>query len=206
MDSQRVEATLDEAGVRTNGHFRLNSGLHSDWYYEFDLLTANLKLSRRVSHVVANVLLPLGINAVVGLQTGGEIIGREAAFDLAHRYPARDVRPLFTKAGSDGKTHRLSAQYRRLVQGRQVALVDDVTSTGYSLQTAADDVRSAGGTVVVAVVVVNRDQVSLKDGLRLISLVHHPLQTWLPADCPLCAQGTPLDQASGHGHGVIIGA
>ena len=57
------------------------------------------------------------------------------------------------------------------VEGKKVVLVDDVVSTGDTLRAALADVGEAGGTPVLAVVLVNKTSHDELDGMPLRALI-----------------------------------
>jgi len=57
------------------------------------------------------------------------------------------------------------------VQGKKVVIVDDVMSTGATAQEAIKDVRAAGGTPVLMVVIVNKSSQNEIDGVPLRGVI-----------------------------------
>lgn len=57
------------------------------------------------------------------------------------------------------------------VEGKKVAIVDDVMSTGATAQEAIKDVRAAGGTPVLMVVIVNKSSQNEIDGVPLRGVI-----------------------------------
>ncbi|MDD1748147.1 MAG: orotate phosphoribosyltransferase-like protein [Methanomassiliicoccales archaeon] len=57
------------------------------------------------------------------------------------------------------------------VEGKKVVIVDDVMSTGATAQEAIKDVRAAGGTPVLMVVIVNKSSQNEVDGVPLRGII-----------------------------------
>jgi orotate phosphoribosyltransferase len=57
------------------------------------------------------------------------------------------------------------------VEGKKVAIVDDVMSTGSTAQEAIKDVKAAGGEPVLMVVIVNKSSQNEVDGVPLRSII-----------------------------------
>jgi orotate phosphoribosyltransferase len=57
------------------------------------------------------------------------------------------------------------------VEGKKVVIVDDVMSTGATAQEAIKDVRNAGGTPVMMVVIVNKSSQNEVDGVPLRGII-----------------------------------
>jgi orotate phosphoribosyltransferase len=49
----------------------------------------------------------------------------------------------------------------------------------------------------VAAVLVDRSKVSEAAGMRIVHFVHYDINVWEPAECPLCAQGSPRIRPKG---------
>jgi orotate phosphoribosyltransferase len=57
------------------------------------------------------------------------------------------------------------------VEGKKVVIIDDVMSTGATAQEAIKDVRAAGGTPVLMVVIVNKSSQNEVDGVPLRGII-----------------------------------
>jgi orotate phosphoribosyltransferase len=64
----------------------------------------------------------------------------------------------------------LSSNYAS-VEGKKVLIVDDVLSTGSTAEEAAKDVREAGGTPVLVVVIVNKSSLNEVGGVPLRGVI-----------------------------------
>ena len=102
------------------------------------------------------------------------------------------VRAVYAERTADGRGREFRRGFR-LNPGERVLVVDDIMSTGGSVQETIDAVRENGGEVVGVGVLVDRSagQASF-DGLPLIALWDVSIPSYAPDECPQCAQGTPL--------------
>ena len=73
-------------------------------------------------------------------------------------------------------------------------VVDDIMTTGGSVQETIAAVRAAGGEVVAAAVLVDRSGGSARLGVPLHALWSLDVPTYDPVTCPLCARGVPLSK------------
>ena len=107
----------------------------------------------------------LEADAVVGVAINGiplaTVISEELGKELAIYRPSQE---------RHGKGGAFSSNYAS-VEGKKVVLVDDVVSTGDTLRSAAADIHEAGGTPVLAVVLVNKTSHDDLDGTPLRALV-----------------------------------
>jgi len=69
-----------------------------------------------------------------------------------------------------GKGGAFSSNYAS-PQGKKVLIVDDVVSTGDTIKAAISDVHELGGTVVLAVVLVNKTALDELAGVPLRALI-----------------------------------
>ena len=71
-------------------------------------------------------------------------------------------------------------------------VVDDILTTGGSVQDTIDAVRAAGAGVVGAAVLVDRSGGAARLDIPLHALWTLDIPSYAPADCPQCADGVPL--------------
>jgi orotate phosphoribosyltransferase len=77
--------------------------------------------------------------------------------------------------------------------GERVLVVDDIMSTGGSVQETIDAVHANGAEVVGVGVLVDRSAGQARfEGLPLIALWDVSIPSYAPDECPQCAQGVEL--------------
>ncbi len=107
----------------------------------------------------------LDADAVVGIAINGiplaTVISEELGKELVIYRPSQE---------RHGKGGAFSSNYAS-VEGKKIVLVDDVVSTGETLKSAIEDVHAAGGTAVLAVVLVNKTGHDDLDGTPLRALI-----------------------------------
>ena len=93
----------------------------------------------------------------------------------------------------EGSSKRLvpDEQFRKIVSGTKVLLVDDVLTTGSSLGLIEKAVEERGGIVLPHVVVlVNQSGSELWHERQVISLFSREIKRYPADDCPLCRMGS----------------
>ena len=208
----RVEAIFAAAGAYREGHFGLKSGRHGDRYIEkFQVLQWPAHVAELCSLLIDGVAgassgAPASgrrFDVVVGPTTGGVILAYECARQLG-------ARGIFAEqvAGPDGRPTRALRRGFRVEPGERVLLVDDVVSTGASLQEMLPVVEADAGELAIAVVVDRsgglRERVSVQTGRRypVVALWTLDLPTWAAGDdCPGCGAGLPLEKPGSSGVG-----
>ena len=174
-----LEARLVRANALLKDHFQLTSGLHSDRYIQCALLLAQPKEAEAACAALADKLADTRPQLVIGPALGGVIVAHEVARRLGT--------PSFFAERKDGP---MSLRRGFAVQpGVRVVVVEDVVTTGGSVMEVAELVKAAGAEVVGLGSLVCRARKS-PFTLRYEALLNLPIDSWEPAECPLCKQGS----------------
>ena len=194
-----MNADLASLLHRRTGHFEYESGHHGDVWLDLETLCqkphslrpfVSELASRLASYKPEVVCGPLVEGAFLALLVGGEL-GCE--FTYANRFA--------NNAGS-GRLYpveyRLPETLRTTVKGRRVAIVNDVISAGSAVRGTYVDLISHGARVsVVGCLLVMGDAFPAyagEHGLAVEALDREPHHLWQSQECPLCAQGVPLER------------
>jgi orotate phosphoribosyltransferase len=185
IGSTVVEDIFSRAGAYLEGHFLLASGQHSPVYLEKFQVLQWPQETERLCQSIAESARGLGVQTVVGPTTGGIILAHEVARQLG-------VRAVYAERTADGRGREFRRGFQ-LNPGERVLVVDDIMSTGGSVQETIAAVRTNGAEVVGVGVLVDRSagQASF-EGLPVIALWDVSIPSYAPAECPQCAQGIPL--------------
>jgi orotate phosphoribosyltransferase len=119
----------------------------------------------------------------------------------------KDVLSVFTEKPSEVEKIFDTPQifkrgYDQLVKGKNVLVVEDLTTTGASVKKVVDQVRLAGGTVTCVYVLANRNPKEVGEtmmGAPFKALAVIPVEAYTEAECPLCKKGVPINTDVGHG-------
>jgi orotate phosphoribosyltransferase len=211
--ASRTEALFRSSGAFRDGHFRLKSGRHGDAYVEkFQVLQDPAATTELCGFFAAHGRGRDGeavVDLVAGPTTGGVILAFETARQLG-------VRSLFAEEvrADDGSMRREFRRGFRIEPRERVLLVDDILTTGGSLQAMLPAVEAAGGVIVECLVLVDRSggratvaSPSTGRTYPLRSLWRLDLPTYEPgpATCPSCAAGVPLGTPGSSGTGMSPG-
>ncbi len=179
------------------GHFLLESGYHTDLWFNLDaLFVAPYDLAPQIA-TLSELLRPYSISAVCGPLLGGAFLAYAVAAHMGLRFyftrqvPAKTEGPLFAAE------YQLPPELRRQVGDERIAIVDDIVSAGSSVRATAADLTAAGAkTVVVGTLLVLGNQavdyLSAR-GIPLVALGRQDFNLWAPAKCPLCRAGASLE-------------
>lgn len=179
-------AQLKDIGALKTGHFLLASGRHSDVYLEkFDLLR-NPGATEKVCTGFVQAFAGTDVDVVVGPTTGGILLAFETArqMGLSAAYAER------VSEGGDAREIRRSTVFP---EGSRVLVVDDILTTGGSVQETLDALKPHPVDVVGIGVLVDRSGGEVQFGdVPLKALAQQKVDSWQPDACPLCEQGLPL--------------
>lgn len=178
------------------GHFRLESGYHTDVWLTLDaLFTQPHHLAGAIDDLAARVR-PYDVDAICGPFVGGAFL----ALLVAERLEARFFYTQLVAAPSDGMfgaRYVLTPELARRIAGSRVAVVDEMVSAGSSVRATIEAVRAANASLAVVgclTLLGTKGQEHFATiGVPLECLDAQPLAMWHPSDCPLCAAGVALE-------------
>ena len=201
MKSSRVIRILKNVGaVLTNGHFVYTSGKHGSVYINKDALYPHTREASRVGRMFAEKFKDVDVDAVVAPALGGIILSQWTAHNLS-KLKKKKVLGFYTeKTAENGQEFRRG--YDKLVTGKKVLVIEDLTTTGASVKKVVDSVKRVGGKVVAVCVMVNRDPKNVTSkvvGGPFSALAVLKAEAFDEKDCPLCKKGIPVNTTVGHG-------
>ncbi|VBB06280.1 orotate phosphoribosyltransferase bacterial [Lucifera butyrica] len=182
MKETDVKKLLLDTGAILEGHFLLTSGLHSPLYVEKFQVLQYPEHTARLCAALADRFRSEQVELVIGPVTGGIILAHEVGKNLG-------TRAIFTER-ENGKM----ALRRGFVinPGERVLIVEDIVTTGGSVQEVIDVVRTLGGNPVGVGMLVDRSGGKADFGIPAKSLLQLDVPTYRPEECPLCRTGVAL--------------
>ncbi len=180
-----VEELFERSGALLDGHFLLKSGRHAGRYLEKFLVLQHPSIGVELCRRFAERLAPAAPTLVVGPTTGGVLLAFETARQLGGSVRAAFAEPLPEGGRGMRRGWPVSADDR-------VVLVDDILTTGASLDETIEAVRSAGTEPVGAAVIVDRSSTPFRPGFEVHALGRLEIPSWTAESCELCAAGLPL--------------
>jgi orotate phosphoribosyltransferase len=181
---REVESMFRDAGAFREGHFVLASGKHSSRYLEkFQVLQWPVRTAVLCADI-AEWARSLAPRTVAGPTTGGIILAHEVGRQM-------ELRAVYAERSESGRGRELRRGFE-LGGDERVLVVDDIMTTGGSVQETIEAVRSAGAQVVGAAVLVDRSGGAAHLDVPSHALWTVDIATFAPADCPQCTAGVPL--------------
>ena len=185
-----LEILKRTGAYHSNDHLLLPSGQHTSEYIEKTLVTTEPSFTEGLGAVIAKHFAPWPVDAVLSTGPGALILSH----CVARAHPSRPVVVYGAKGLSGGKRRvTLPVEFQRLIRpGTHVLLVEDLVSTGTTLNLLISLVEQLGAHVVGAGCLWRRTSVELGDK-PVFSLVSRDFPTYAPEDCPLCRKGVALN-------------
>jgi len=190
-----------KAGVVLEGHFLLTSGRHSNIYINKDAIYSQPSLFYQVVSLMSNELQPVDYDVITGPAIAGAVLAAPISLEVGgvFVYPEKAV----VSQTDETVGFALNAKglpkgimvfrrgYDKLIPDKKVVIIEDVITTGGSVQQTIDAVHNLGGEVVEVFAIWNRT--GWKPSCCYVtSLVDKAVESWLEAECPLCEAGDPL--------------
>ncbi len=184
-DTEKVMGLFKECDALLRGHFKLTSGKHSEWYFEkIRLIQKPGVLDRIVDLLVARIRAAgLDFDYVVSPAYGAIAIGFLAALKLGKKFAfsQRVDEKMAFRSGFSG------------LDGSRAVVVEDILTTGGSIQEVLACLKEKGVGVAGVYVLVDRTAGSvLIEGKPVGSLLALKVEAYDPEACPFCKAGLPI--------------
>jgi orotate phosphoribosyltransferase len=137
------------------------------------------------------------VEAVCGPLVEGAFIALLVALELGCDFVYAERFANTVRKGLFPVEYHLPKPLRAAVEGKRVAIINDVISAGSAVRGAFSDLQSVGADVVVIGALlglgdsIGKFAAEHQVALELLHQMPHNL--WVPAQCPLCATGQPLE-------------
>jgi orotate phosphoribosyltransferase len=179
-----LEKLLKDLRVLQEGHFVLNSGLHSEYYFEKFRILENPDAASTLCSMIVEKFQTKDIDWVIGPTTGGIII----AFEVA-----RQMNKLAGFAEEREGERIVGRGFD--IKDKKVLIVDDVMTTGKSLLETIDAVKVKGADMVGIAVLIDRS--NKKFPHEYFAAYRKVVENYEPTACPLCRKNVALTKPGG---------
>lgn len=186
--------------VLTDDHFVYTSGKHGSIYINKDALYPHTQETSKIGLMFAKKFMHKDIDVVAAPALGGIILSQWTAYHLS-RLKKHEIFGVYTEKTPE-KMQIFTRGYDRLVKGKKVLVIEDLTTTGGSVAKVVTSVKKAGGKVVAVCVMVNRDPKNVTSkvvGAPFFSLGILQAEAFEASNCPFCKKGIPINTSVGHG-------
>jgi len=194
-----------DANALLEGHFKLSSGNHSQFYLQSAKVLEDPKTAKLLAEALANEIKKSGveIDTVCAPALGGLIAG----FALA---TALDKRSIFAERVNGEMTIRRGFEIKK---GEKVLICEDIITTGGSALEAAQAVEALGGKVVAYAALANRgfchrqnSNIQTKPNCKLpqdipfFALEDFEFEIYESSECPMCKEGSEAIKPGSRGN------
>ena len=199
-DVQIMQDELIKLLAGRRGHFQMESGYHSEQWFNLDLLFAHPARLRPFVLELARRLAAHRIEAVCGPMTGGAKLAEQIAAELgiAYFFTERCEQPAAT--GLFPVKYLLPASRRAAIRGQMVAIVDDAVSAGSAVRGTHADLVACGALPVALGALFIFGEAAARfaneKNLALEGIAQIAFGLWPPDECPLCQAGVAVEEVS----------
>lgn len=200
MRSEDPARSLQALLVGRRGHFQMESGYHSEHWFDLDSLLAQSERLRPFVRELGERLAQHRLDAICGPVTGGaklaEMIGRELQLEcfFSERFEDASATGLFPVK------YRIPPATRERIRGKAVAIVNDAISAGSAVRGTYTDLLACGARPAAfgALFVFGKAaaQFAVEKNLPLKAVAQIECGLWKPAECPLCRAGVAAEVVS----------
>jgi orotate phosphoribosyltransferase len=200
-----IEQIYKDQNALLQGHFKLSSGSHSEFYLQSAKVLEDPKIATLLAKELANQIRKSGIefDAICSPALGGLIAG----FALA---TALDVRFIFAERVDGDMTIRRGFEVKK---DEKYIICEDIITTGGSALEASKQISNQGGKIVAFASLANRGFCKRVDGLAqsndkcklpldipLFALEDFTFKMYSPNNCPLCEDGSEAYKPGSRGN------
>ncbi len=181
-DSDYLNLILKSESALLNGHFQLTSGKHSAHYIEKIRLLQNPEATNNVCKRMAKRLESYEFDCIVGPAYGGIVLAFQTAYLMGKSF-------IFTQRKDGEMSIRSGFDLSKV---KRVAIIEDILSTGGSVNEVITCLESNNIEIAVIGVIVDRSGGKLEFPAPLESLLCLEIPAWEADDCELCKEGVAL--------------
>lgn len=207
MENEIIQIMKQVGGVITDSHFVYTSGKHGSVYVNKDAVYPYTSLTSKIGQLFAEKNKDYDIDVVVAPAIGGTILSQWTAYQLS-KLKNKEILSAYTEKDKGTSASAAESEqvfkrgYDKVVAGKNVLVIEDLTTTGISVKKVVETVRSIGGNVVAVSVMINRNPDGVNSefvGAPFSTLGVLKADAYDEAECPLCNQGVPINTTVGHG-------
>jgi orotate phosphoribosyltransferase len=198
--SELADISFFDLTAGRRGHFKLESGHHSELWFDLDAMFA---VPGRIAPFVGQLTESLrryNVAAVCGPLLGGAFLAQLVAQLLDVEFCFTERRMPQGASGLYSASYHLPTAFIPRVRSQRIAMVDDVMSAGSALRGTYTELQSHGATPVVAgalmVLGTTGADFFAEQQVGVEAVVRESYSLWLPAECPHCAAETPLENVA----------
>ena len=166
------------------GHFILTSGKHSPSYFQCAKLLQYPGYLSKFANLIAQNFHDIDIDAVISPAIGGIVLGTEVGRIL-------DVKTIFAERKNGEMCIRRGFEVH---EGQNILVIEDVITTGGSVQEVMNEVKKMGGVISGVGVLVDRSNGSVKLHQNQFSIIELQAVSYHPDNVPDSLKKIPVQK------------
>lgn len=189
MNQQDIYNIFRNVNALLEGHFILTSGMHSAQYLQCARVLEQPEIAMKLCGLLASRFRKSKPTVVIGPAIGGIVVSYELARALGAKsyYTERIDNKMCLRRGF------------KLTHEDKVVVVEDVITTGGSIQEVIDIVKMAKAEVVGVGCLADRTDESINLNFKWEYLLKVNIPLFKPDECPLCRNEIPLEKPGSRG-------
>ena len=184
MNNKEIVAIFKDTGALLDGHFILTSGRHSPSYFQCARVLQHPRHLTRFASIIADHFKETKIEAVISPAIGGVVLGTEVGRIL-------NVQTIF----AERKEGQMCIRRGFGIDPEQhILVVEDVITTGGSVNEVIDQVVKHGGTIAGVGVMVDRSNGKVNLHQNQFSIIALEAISYGPDDVPDSLSAIPVQK------------
>tara|TARA_Y100000746_G_scaffold214016_1_gene207001 strand:+ start:78 stop:653 length:576 start_codon:yes stop_codon:yes gene_type:complete len=182
MNSKEVLDLLEWSGAIMKGHFKLTSGKHSNQYIEKFRLLENPIALDKICSTMSALYKKSQVDLVVSAAIGGILLagGVGRYLNVKHIFSERVKGEMCFKRGFN------------IENGQNVLIVEDIVTTGGSINEIISLVEKYNANIVGIVSIVDRNDKKKIFKYPYETLLNFPVESWTENECPEWLKKIPI--------------
>ncbi len=190
VDSQNTKidllTILKETNALLEGHFKLTSGFHSQYYLQCARLLQYPDKTQVVAKEVPQIIgkdISESTQTIISPAIGGILFGYMLAFVM-------NKKMIFTERKTQEMELRRGFE---ITEGEKVIIAEDVITTGGSVKEVINICKEKKADIKAVISIVNRSENIDFGEIPYFYLIKLNIDKFAPQDCPLCKKNIELD-------------
>ena len=184
MAKTEIIEIFKETEALLEGHFILTSGKHSPSYFQCAKLLQHPGYLSKFANLIAQNFNDTDIDVVISPAIGGIVLGTEVGRIL-------DVKTIFAERKNGEMCIRRGFEVH---EGQNILVIEDVITTGGSVQEVMNEVKKMGGVISGVGVLVDRSNGSVKLHQNQFSIIELQAVSYHPDNVPDSLKRIPVQK------------
>ena len=184
MAKTEIIEIFKETEALLEGHFILTSGKHSPSYFQCAKLLQHPGYLSKFANLIAQNFENSSVDAVISPAIGGIVLGTEVGRIL-------DVKTIFAERKNGEMCIRRGFEVH---EGQNILVIEDVITTGGSVQEVMNEVKKMGGVISGVGVLVDRSNGSVKLHQNQFSIIELQAVSYHPDNVPDSLKKIPVQK------------